>query len=271
MDIHKGRGNANKLMNRVLYQVCTRAGARICNMDGGGLRNAIPRESVAGIIVRREDEGKLQPVLDDIASQLWDEYTHTDPSLVLDCAKCDEHESVMPEEFQRRLLAAVYGCLSGIFRMSPAIEGLVQTSNNLARVQCAEGSYSIQCLTRSSVDSEKSDLATSLQAVFENMGAEVKMTGSYPGWTPAPDSGIVLRMKELYQKMFGGQPMVSACHAGLECGIIGANYPAMEMISFGPNIHGAHSPDEKVQISSVQKFWKLLLSTLEGTPVEAKA
>jgi dipeptidase D len=150
--------------------------------------------------------------------------------------------------------------------MSPDIPGLVQTSNNVARVLIADGNYSIQCLTRSSVDSEKMDLANSIKSSFELSGAKVTFGGAYPGWTPNPTAGIVKIMSDLYKKKFKSEPLVNACHAGLECGIIGAHYHDMEMISFGPNIHGAHSPDEKVQISSVNKYWGFLLDTLKAIP-----
>ena len=150
--------------------------------------------------------------------------------------------------------------------MSPDIKGLVQTSNNLARVIVKNGVYMIQCLTRSAVDSEKMDLANSLKGAFELIGAKVSFAGSYPGWTPRPEAKIISIMQDLYRSKFDDEPKVNACHAGLECGILGTNYPDMEMISFGPNIRGAHSPDEKVQVSSVQKFWSLLLDTLEQFP-----
>jgi dipeptidase D len=151
--------------------------------------------------------------------------------------------------------------------MSSSIEGLVQTSNNLARVLINEGNYSIQCLTRSSVDSEKMDLANSLQACFELMGATISFGGSYPGWAPNKESSIVKLMSDLYLDRYNENALVSACHAGLECGILGTFYPHIEMISFGPNIKGAHSPDEKCQISSVQKYWGFLLETLVRIPV----
>ena len=146
------------------------------------------------------------------------------------------------------------------------MEGLVQTSNNIARVQLGEGKYSIQCLTRSSVDTEKVDLALNIQAIMEMLGSSVGLDGDYPGWTPRPEAAIVKLMDELYEKQFGQKADVNACHAGLECGILGQNYPEMEMISFGPNIRGAHSPDERVQISSVQKYWPFLLETLKNIP-----
>jgi dipeptidase D len=136
----------------------------------------------------------------------------------------------------------------------------------MARVWAADGRYEINCLVRSAVDSEKLDLATAIRCAFEPLGANVELSGSYPGWAPRPEAPIVKLMSGLYQELFGEQPAVLACHAGLECGILGANYPDMQMISFGPNIRGAHSPDEKVQISSVQKSWQLLLAALERIP-----
>jgi dipeptidase D len=176
---------------------------------------------------------------------------------------------VINQNFQYDLLRALYACPNGIFRMSPEIAGLVQTSNNLARVLVKDGNYSLQCLTRSSVDSEKMDLARAIRSVFELAGASVAFTGSYPGWTPRPETAIVKLMSDLYRTLYQQEPDVNACHAGLECGILGTNYPEMEMISFGPNIRGAHSPDEKVQISSVQKFWNFLLETLQRIPAKA--
>lgn len=266
MDIHLGRGNANKLMNRTLLEVDARFGARIHSLDGGSLRNAIPRESVAivGLSAAHVD-GFLKFIAEE-GKTLQAEYHSTDPGLQLQAAACASPSTVLEADFQYKLLRVLAGCPNGIYRMSPDIQGLVQTSNNLARVTLADGQYSLQCLTRSSVDSEKMDLARSIAAVFELCGASTTLEGGYPGWTPRPDSKIVQLMTALYRDAFGHDPNVNACHAGLECGILGQKYPEMEMISFGPNIVGAHSPDEKVQISSVQKFWGLLLKTLERIP-----
>ena len=149
------------------------------------------------------------------------------------------------------------------------IDDLVQTSNNLASVTAQDGAYKVLCLTRGSVDSEKMDLAHAIRAVFELIGGDVALTGEYPGWAPKPDAPIVKLMAALYEERFGEKAPILACHAGLECGILGTNYPDMQMISFGPNIRGAHSPDEKVQISSVQKFWGYLLETLQRIPEKA--
>ena len=172
----------------------------------------------------------------------------------------------MNTNIQKKLLRTLAACPNGIYRMSPDIDGLVQTSNNLARVLVKDGSFTILCLTRGSVDSEKMELAKNICYNFELAGATPVFGGSYPGWAPKPDAPIVNLMSNLYKEMFNASAKVNAVHAGLECGILGTNYPTMQMISFGPNIRGAHSPDEKVQISSVQKFWSFLLETLKRIP-----
>lgn len=266
MDIYLGRANANKLMNRLLTAAFETCAIQIASIDGGSLRNAIPRESVAIVIVPESKATELENLVNEKQSIFQAEYQTTDPQLVVSCKKSDSKARVLQKGFQSKLLKSISACVNGIYRMSPDILHLVQTSNNLARVSVKEGEYSIQCLTRSSVDSEKIDLAESLKSAFELMGAKVSFAGSYPGWTPNPHASIVQLMRNLYTKMYQSEPMVSACHAGLECGILGTNYPGMEMISFGPNITGAHSPDEKAQISSVQKYWQLLLETLKQIP-----
>jgi dipeptidase D len=269
MDIHRGLGNANKLMARVLMEIAKQVDLNLSSIDGGGLRNAIPREANATILVNNNDTEKLKVVIQELTEVLKLEHSTTDPNLKLQLAPETAINEMLSPEFQKLLLSCVRACPNGIYRMSPDIAGLVQTSNNVARVLVANGNYSIQCLTRSAVDSEKFDLAEAIRATFQLMGATVEFTGSYPGWTPRPGSAIVSIMGDLYTEMFSGQAKVNACHAGLECGILGTNYPKMEMISFGPNIRGAHSPDEKVQISSVQKYWKFLLETLKRIPERA--
>ncbi len=256
MDIHLGRGNANKLMSRFLLS----SPARVAWIDAGGLRNAIPREATAVIAVA--DRAAFEESVREYAAILSQEYALTDPDLRLRLVE-GQAEGVMGLDFQRRLLRVLQALPNGVYRMSPDMPGLVQTSNNLARVLVKDGQYSLQCLTRGSLQSEKRDMAASVQAALELLGAEVELSGDYPGWTPRPESSIVKLMSGLYREMFGQDPHVTACHAGLECGILGQNYPDMEMISFGPNIRGAHSPDECVQVSSVHKFWKFLTATLE--------
>jgi dipeptidase D len=164
------------------------------------------------------------------------------------------------------ILNSVYACWNGVYRMSPDVEGLTQTSNNLARIIVKNGELKIENLARSSVESEKMDLASTIRSAFSLAGYNIKFEGGYPGWQPDVKASINQVMKDIYKKNFGEEPNITACHAGLECGLIKEKYPNTEMISFGPNIRGPHSPDEKVQISSVQKFWKLLLDTLKSIP-----
>ena len=263
MDIHRGRGNANKLMNRVLWEATKEFDIRIRSIDGGSLRNAIPRESVAYITVSNNSVDTLKAAVSDKERELKEEYNTTDPDLKLSIESTDDITTVMNKKDAVAMMRAIYACPLGIYRMSPDIDGLVQTSNNVARVLVQDGAYTVQCLTRSSVDSEKMDEAEMIKCVFEQIGARVDFGGSYPGWTPKPGADIVKVMSATYMDLFGEEAHVMACHAGLECGILGTNYPDMEMISFGPNIRGAHSPDEKVQISSVHKYWKLLMETLK--------
>jgi dipeptidase D len=266
MDIALGRANANKLMNRFLYELNTEVELAIHSIDGGGLRNAIPRESKAVIGVLEGEVSALHEFVGVFNAVLQSEYQTTDPDAALTIEPTQEIGAVLDKEFQARLLKAIYSCPHGIYRMSPDIAGLVQTSNNIARVLVADDKFQILCLCRSSSDSEKLDEVNAIASAFELIGAKVSTDGSYPGWEPKPEASIVKIMSELYEELHGEKAHVSAVHAGLECGILGTNYPEMEMISFGPNIRGAHSPDEKCQISSVEKFWKYLLTTLERTP-----
>lgn len=266
MDIHIGRGNANKLMNRLLYSAAESHGLRVAGIDGGSLRNAIPRESKAVVAVPKAAEEAFRSHMGETINALLAEHTTTDPDLNISLDSVALPVQVMEPNVQQRLLSALYACPNGIYRMSPDVAGLVQTSNNLARVLVQDGTFTVQCLTRSAVDSEKMDLATAIKATLQLGGATVDFSGAYPGWAPKPDSGIVQLMSGLYRELYHGEPHVYACHAGLECGIVGANYPDMEMVSFGPNITGAHSPDEQVQVSSVQKFWGYLTESLKRVP-----
>jgi dipeptidase D len=268
MDIHKGRGNSNKLMNRILIHAAEQFELRIHSIDGGGLRNAIPRESVSEVVVPSKNTEAFKTYISNQQQVLQSEYKTTDPNLKISLESIVAATTVLEASFEYNFLRALHACPNGIHRMSPDIAGLVQTSNNVARVLVKEGSYSILCLTRSAVDSEKMDLAAAIRSAFELAGAKVLFGGSYPGWAPKPEAPIVKLMSELYKERYSENADVNACHAGLECGIIGKNYPGMQMISFGPNILGAHSPDEKVQVSSVQKYWAFLLETLIRIPAK---
>ncbi len=269
MDIHKGLGNANKIMNRLLYRFSSLYDLRLQSVDGGGLRNAIPRESTSIFFIKDDQLDAFAESARDLFQTIKKEHFTTDPDLKFELDSAKAKNKMMHPQTQRSFLRSIYACPNGIYRMSPDIEHLVQTSNNVARVLLKDGKYEILCLTRSSVDSEKDDLADAIRSCFEMLGANVDTSGSYPGWTPKPSAPIIQTMSNVYVEMFDEPPHVNACHAGLECGIIGTNYPDMDMISFGPNIRGAHSPDECVQISSVQKYWKYTLEVLKRTPMQS--
>ncbi|MBT8252600.1 MAG: aminoacyl-histidine dipeptidase [Flavobacteriaceae bacterium] len=266
MDIHKGLGNANKIMNRLLYHCHSKYGLRIAEIDGGGLRNAIPRESKALIVVEDDHVDAFRADFDQRVVEINRELKTMEPDLDIHLLRIVPPERVMVVSTQEGLIKALYAAHNGVYRMSADIPDLVETSNNIAKVSVQHGQIKISCLTRSSVESSKMDLANQLKATFELAGCDVEFTHNYPGWTPNMDSAILKVMVDLYKKLHGEEPHVAACHAGLECGILGTNYPEMDMISFGPNILGAHSPDERAQISSVQKFWSFVLEILKNIP-----
>ena len=262
IQIHLGRANANKLMNRLLFGITNDYGVRIASINGGSLRNAIPRESFATITVPEKHIKEFEKYFASISAVFKKEYSTTDPELSMILEKIQIPKNIVEKDFQERILNAIYACPNGIYRLSPDMEDLTQTSNNLACILIQDGKYSIQCLSRSAVETEKMDIAQAVQSTFTLADIDTKLSGGYPGWIPKPDAPIIKLMSDIYFDLFGEYAKVAAGHGGLECGIIGNNYPQMDMISFGPNITGPHSPDEKVQISSVQKFWTFLLEIL---------
>jgi dipeptidase D len=266
MDIHKGFGNANKLLSRLLCDNVDRFGLRVARIDGGSLRNAIPRESSAVVVVDVIHKDAYESATEHIISAIEKEFETIEPELRISLNPTDLPEAVMELDIQQPLLKALRAAHNGVYRMNPDIDDLVETSNNVARVLVENGQIHVGCLTRSSIDSSKMDLAQTLKATFELAGCTVEFSGDYPGWTPNMKASILKVLKDLYVQLNGVEPHVAACHAGLECGILGTHYPNMEMISFGPNIKGAHSPDERAQISSVQKFWVFLKAILAAIP-----
>ncbi|APU08987.1 cytosol nonspecific dipeptidase [Cellulophaga lytica] len=264
MDIHRGLGNANKIMNRLLYNISLHTDLAISEIDGGSLRNAIPRESNAIVAVKVTDEflANFEKLVNTIKSEL----KVTEPNLIISLTEVALPENVMEKEAQQKMLRGIYTAHNGVYAMSASMTDLVETSNNIARVIVKDGAIKIGCLTRSSVNSGKMDLANALKSAFELADFKVDFSGEYPGWNPNPDSAILKVLSAQYKTVFGTDAKVVACHAGLECGILGQNYPDMDMISFGPTIKGAHSPDERVSISSVQKFWKFTLEVLKNSP-----
>ncbi|MEN9980441.1 MAG: hypothetical protein RL542_228 [Bacteroidota bacterium] len=269
MDIHKGLGNANKIMNRLLFDGFDNFGLQIASIQGGSLRNAIPRESVAKVIIAEVYDEAFVFDMQQIVNEIKSELKTTEPNLEIVFEKMKTTPAkVMPSIAQFYFVRAMYTAHNGVYRMSADFDNLVETSNNIAKVELSNGQLSVQCLTRSSVESAKMDLANALRSAFELMGCEVEFSGSYPGWTPNSKSEILDVLTSIYEKQNNEKAKVVACHAGLECGILGANYPEMDMISFGPTIHGAHSPDERASISSAQKFWKFLVEILGNIPMK---
>jgi dipeptidase D len=263
MEIHLGLANANKIMNRIL--IATNDCCSISSVLGGSLRNAIPRESNAQVVI--VNETNFITAFEKIKADLLDEYQPIESEMIISIEKLHElPKTIISNECQQLFLKAVSGVHNGVFRMSPAIADLVETSNNIAKIILEKGQIKIECLTRSSVESSKENMVSSLRSVFELAGFEVNLSGDYPGWAPNMDSAILKVLASLYEKMNGEKAHVAACHAGLECGILGTNYPKMDMISFGPTIKGAHSPDERACISSTQKFWSFLKEILKEIP-----
>lgn len=266
MDIHRGRGNANKWMNRLIYQAVSVFPVFITSIDGGSLRNAIPRESTAVISVDETDFEAFELLLKKEIELLLNEFKSIETAATIEYTPVNRAEKAVQNDDLLKIINAIYAVPNGVYRMSPDIENLVETSSSLARVIVAEGKFTTQSLQRSSVESSKSDVANAIRASFESIGCGVVQNGDYPGWQPNPNSAILKLMAEMYRNRFQEEPQIKACHAGLECGILGAHFPNMDMISFGPNIRAAHSPDECVQISSVQKFWGYLLEVLSAIP-----
>ena len=260
------RANANKLLFRLLRQIAAQCDMTLCSVDGGGLRNAIPREATAVVVVPAEAEANVLATVEAFEKTAIVEFADIEDSISIKAEACDAPAESIPACVAKNLMAAVVACPDGVAKMSVAMEGLVQTSNNLARVVSDGKQIKLQSLMRSSVRSEKEALGDSIKAVFELAGAEVELSGSYDGWAPNMQSPILKAMLESYETLYGKSPAVMAIHAGLECGIIGSNYPNLDMISFGPTICYPHSPDEKVEIASVEKFYDFLLHTLKNAP-----
>ena len=265
MDIIKGLGNANKIMNRLLY--ISKDLVNLSELKGGSLRNAIPRESYAIVVVAKNDIPLFLSEIERAKESIILEYKNLENALEIQVLESDSlPQKVMNSKDQFAFLSALYATHNGVFRMSPAIDDLVETSNNIAKVTAMNGKIKVECLSRSSVKSSIDDLVNTLRSVFELAYFEVVVSGEYPGWAPNMDSPILAVLDALYEKINGKKAFVAACHAGLECGILGQNYPEMDMISFGPTIKGAHSPDERASISSAKKYWDFVLEILKNIP-----
>ena len=262
-EIHKGRANAIKLAVRLLWTLTRDLEIQLSHLSGGTLRNAIPPEAEAVFVVMDNKEAEVRHIFENFAGMVRKEYEHTDPAMVLQLDRTDLPAEVMPENRQRALLLSLYGCWHGVYSWSPTLPGLVQTSTNLATVQQDGGKVIVGTNQRSSLETEKEFISETVASVFRLAGAEISYSDSYPGWTPNPESRILHITRESYRTLFGQDPAVKAIHAGLECGLFLEAYPGMDMISFGPTIRGAHTPEEKLNIPSTRKFWQLLTDVLK--------
>lgn len=268
LEINQGRGNANKLMVRFLREAIATYEARLASFEGGNMRNAIPREAHAVITIPAESEEDLVELVEYCENLFNEEFAGIEENITFKAEKVALPKMLVPEEIQDDMINAIFACQNGVLRNIPSIPDTVETSSNLAIIKIKDGMGDIKILARSASDSMKEFLTTSIECCFNMAGAKVEMTGGYSGWQPDVDSPILHAMKASYKSQFGVEPAVKVIHAGLECGIIGANVPGLDMISFGPTLRSPHSPDERVFIPSVTKFYDFLIATLEQIPVK---
>ena len=264
-DIDKGRANSNKIAARWLYEMQDTFGVRLSTLDGGNLRNAIPREAYAVVAVPQHHCEAFEHRFAAFATDVKAEFHATEPNFSLSLVATDAQADVLTEEAQRRLVGALIGLPNGVLAMSMAVKGLVETSTNLASVKFkAENRVVVTTSQRSSLESGKEWAKQSVEAVFLLAGAEVEYSDGYPGWAPNPESHLLQTTVQCYERLFGVEPKVRAIHAGLECGLFLEKYPHLEMVSFGPTIRGVHSPDERLEIATVDKFWVLLQECIKS-------
>lgn len=264
-DIHKNRGNANKILNRFLWQANKKFTVQLADFNGGNLRNAIPREASAVVVIPNSEKESIVEVFKNFAGKVKFEFEHSEPGLKLNIEDVELPTHVIDKNTQEDLINALYGCPHGILEMSTRMEGMVETSTNLASVKFVNDKEIVVTTSqRSELESRKWMAAQMVESVFRLAGAKVVHSDGYPGWTPNPDSEVLKMTVDSYKKLFGVEPIVRSIHAGLECGLFLEKYPHLDMVSFGPTIRGAHSPDERLDIKTTDKFWKLLVNVLEN-------
>jgi dipeptidase D len=263
-DINKGLGNAVKLMNRFLWNASQTFEIALADFNAGNLRNALAREAFAVLTVHKENEKALLEYVSSFCKDIKGELQVTEPDISFTGEPATMPEYVLNSVLQADLLDALYACPHGVIAMSREIPNFVETSTNLASVKFIDKKIVITTSQRSSVESSKKDVADMVASVFYLLQADVVHSSGYPGWKPNPDSEVLRISVEAYRKLFSAEPEVLAIHAGLECGLVGAIYPGMDMVSFGPTIKGAHSPDERLDIPSTVKFWELTLEVLKN-------
>ena len=263
VDIHLGRANANKLMFRFLKEAVRDYGARLASVEGGSLRNAIPREAFAVVTIPGDNVEALWELVADYQDTFREEYKGIEEGIHFTAEMAELPATLIPEEIQDDFINAIEGCQNGVISMLHDFPGTVESSSNLAVVRTSNELIEISILVRSSSESRKYAICSSLESIFALAGAKVEETGGYNGWQPDIDSPILRLARTTYKDIFGKEPEVKVMHAGLECGIIQGAYPKMDMISIGPDLEHPHSPDERVNIQSVEKVWKFITTTLE--------
>ena len=264
MDINTGRANANKLLMRLLKKASHTLDFSVASINGGSLRNAIPREAFTTLAVPNQQVEAFKKFVADFTAVVTKEFSATEPDLSISVKAIDTPKEVITRAEQEKIIHLVLAIPNGVMRMSDSMQGLVETSTNLAIVQAENGKLLIANLLRSSVDSAKEALGDKMEALAALAGTEIELVGAYPGWKPNMDSAILKTMMQTYETLYGKKPEIKAIHAGLECGLLGGVYPNFDMISFGPTIRNPHSPDERVHIESVEKFWNFLVATLKN-------
>jgi dipeptidase D len=268
LEIHVGRGNAVKILNRAIWDYSQENDIRLAEINGGNKHNAIPREAFAIVLVPKNDDKKFKKFISKYNETVKAEFVSVEPGLIVSVEKHSAPEKVIDEKTQKRLINALYAIPHGVIKMSNDIPGLVETSTNLAVVETVGKNINIVTSQRSPVASENVDITSMTTAVLKLAGADVSYGDGYPDWAPDINSGILKVFKSTFTKMYGKEPEVTAIHAGLECGIIKEKYPDMDMISFGPTMRDVHSPDEKLQISTVPEFYNQLKTVLKNIPTK---
>jgi dipeptidase D len=266
LEINEGRGNANKMMARLVQDAIANFEARLASWQGGNMRNAIPRDCDVVLTIPAENVEALKEVVDEWRETFKGEYGFVEKALTLDIADAALPSALVPEEIQDNLVNALCACHNGVMRFIPEVPSIVETSSNLAIVEIGGGKVMFKVLVRSSRDSMRDCCSETLESVFSMAGMKIELDGAYPAWQPNPESEIVALMKDVYKELFGADSKVQVIHAGLECGVIGAKYPKMDMVSFGPTMRSPHTPNERCYIPSVEKYWQFVLTTLERTP-----
>jgi dipeptidase D len=263
-EINKELGNSNKILNRILYYATKNLDLKLNDFNGGNLRNAIPREAFAVVVLPKDNLSDFNIFIDKFIVEIKNEYSVSEPTLKIELEKCEMPKFVIDKKTQKKLIHSIFACPHGVFAMSLDMPGMVETSTNLASVKFKpDNKIFIETSQRSSVESAKWYVAQTVNSVFTLAGAKVKHGEGYPGWKPNTNSKILKITEDSYQTLFGVKPVVRAIHAGLECGLFLEKYPDFDMISFGPTVKGAHSPDERMDIETVKKFWDLLVDVLQ--------